>query len=62
MLFGLTRPLAVGDSIDLTLNFEGSESITLTVPVVDIQATMSGANQGEAPGSAMPASTEAPKP
>ncbi len=40
MLIGLTQPLAVGDSIDLTLNFEGSDPITLTVPVVDMQATM----------------------
>lgn len=54
MLLELTKPLAVGDSVDLTLNFEGSEPITLTVPVVDIQATMQG--------SAMPAATETPKP
>ena len=47
MLFGLTKPLAVGDSIDLTLNFEGSDPITLTVPVVDMQATMPG-SQGAA--------------
>jgi copper(I)-binding protein len=49
MLLGLTKPLAVGDSFDLTLNFEGSDPITLTVPVVDIQATM-------------PSATETPKP
>ena len=49
MLLGLTKPLAVGDSIDLTLNFEGSDPITVTVPVVDIQATM-------------PSATETPKP
>ncbi len=40
MLVGLTKPLPVGDSLDLTLNFEGAEPITLTVPVVDMQATM----------------------
>lgn len=62
MLLGLTKPLAVGDSIDLTLNFEGSEPITLTVPVMDIQATMPGANQDATQGGAMPAGTETPKP
>lgn len=62
MLLGLTKPLAVGDSIDLTLNFEGAEPITLTVPVVDMQATMPGANQGTMQGGAMPAGTETPKP
>ncbi len=62
MLLGLTKQLAVGDSIDLTLNFEGSEPITLKVPVVDIQATMPGSNQGEPQGNAMPAATETPKP
>ena len=49
MLLGLTKPLAVGDSIDLTLNFEGGDPITLTVPVVDMQATM-------------PSAAETPKP
>lgn len=62
MLLGLTKPLAVGDSIDLTLNIEGSEPITLTVPVVDMQATMPGANQNATQGGAMPAGTETPKP
>ena len=62
MLLGLTKPLAVGDSIDLTLNFEGSEPMTLTVPVVDIQATMPGSNSGAMQGGAMPAATETPKP
>lgn len=62
MLLGLTKPLAVGDSVDLTLNFDGSESMTLTVPVVDIQATMQGSNSGAMQGGAMPAATETPKP
>lgn len=62
MLLGLAKPLAVGDSLDLTLNFEGSEPITLTVPVVDIQATMPGSNQGATQGGAVPAATETPKP
>ncbi len=37
MLLGLGKPLAVGDTFELTLNFEGGEPITLTVPVVEIQ-------------------------
>ncbi len=49
MLLGLTKPLATGDSIDLTLNFEGSDAISLSVPVVEMQA-------------AMPAATEMSKP
>ena len=33
MLMGLSAPLAEGDAIDLTLTFETSGEITLTVPV-----------------------------
>lgn len=62
MLLGLVKPLAVGDSIDLTLNFEGSEAITVSVPVLDIQASMSGMDQGAMEGGAMPMGTETPKP
>jgi copper(I)-binding protein len=45
MLLGLVKPLAVGDSLDLTLNFEGSDAITLTVPVVDMQMAMPAMEQ-----------------
>jgi copper(I)-binding protein len=37
MLLGLGKPLVVGDSFELTLNFDRSDPITLTVPVVEIQ-------------------------
>jgi copper(I)-binding protein len=37
MLLGLGKPLAVGDTFELALNFEGGEPITVTVPVVEIQ-------------------------
>jgi copper(I)-binding protein len=56
MLLGLVKPLAVGDSIDLTLNFEGSDPMTLTVPVVDMAATMPGMDHGD-----MPMATETPQ-
>jgi copper(I)-binding protein len=36
MLLGLVQPLAPGDSFDLTLNFEGSDPITVTVPVMEM--------------------------
>lgn len=36
MLLGLVKPLATGDSFDLTLNFEGSDPITVNVPVVEM--------------------------
>jgi copper(I)-binding protein len=62
MLLGLVKPLAVGDSIDLTLNFEGSKAITVSVPVLDIQASMPGMDHGDMEGGAMPMGTEMPKP
>jgi copper(I)-binding protein len=62
MLLGLTKPLTVGDTIDLTLNFEGSDPIILSVPVVDIQATMPGTDQAAMEGESMPMATETPKP
>lgn len=36
MLLGLVKPLAAGDSFTLTLTFEGSDPITVTVPVMDM--------------------------
>lgn len=36
MLLGLVEPLEVGDSFTLTLNFEGSAPIILTVPVMEL--------------------------
>ena len=62
MLIGLTKPLAVGDSLTLTLNFEGSEAMTLTVPVMEMEASMPGMDQGSMEGGAMPQATETPKP
>jgi copper(I)-binding protein len=35
MFIGLTKDLAVGDEITLTLHFDGYDDITLTVPVKD---------------------------
>ena len=57
MLLGLVKPLAVGDTIELTLNFDGSDPITVSVPVLDIQASMPGIDPG-----AMQMGTETPKP
>lgn len=62
MLLGLVKPLAPGDSIDLTLNFEGSDPISLTVPVLEMEATMPGMAGGSMEGGAMPMATETPKP
>jgi len=36
MLLGLAKPLAAGDSFTLTLNFDGSDPITVTVPVMEM--------------------------
>ena len=36
MLLGLVKPLATGDSFTLTLNFDGSDPITVTVPVMEM--------------------------
>jgi periplasmic copper chaperone A len=62
MLLGLVKPLAPGDSIDLTLNFEGSDPISLAVPVLEIEATMPGMDHGSMEGGAMPMATETPEP
>lgn len=35
MFIGLTRDLAVGDEVTLTLHFDGYDDLTLTVPVQD---------------------------
>jgi len=40
MLIGLAQPLNPGDSFELTLNFDNGESMTLTVPVVEMTMTM----------------------
>ena len=37
MLVGISRPLAVGEELRVTLEFEQSGVITLAVPVVDPQ-------------------------
>jgi copper(I)-binding protein len=42
MLLGLVKPLATGASFDLTLNFEGSDAVTVSVPVVEITGSMTG--------------------
>ena len=36
MLLGLAKPLAPGDSFTLTLHFDGSDPITVTVPVMEM--------------------------
>lgn len=56
MLLGLVQPLQTGDSFDLTLNFEGSDSVTVKVPVVEM-----GAGMMPSSGDAMPAATETPQ-
>jgi copper(I)-binding protein len=40
MLIGLTQPLNPGDSFELTLSFDNGESMTVTVPVVEMTMTM----------------------
>ena len=39
MLVQLTQPLAVGDTVELTLNFTQAEAMVISVPVVEIGAT-----------------------
>jgi copper(I)-binding protein len=46
MLLGLVQPLVAGDTITLTLNFEGQEPMTLPVPVVEMEAAMPGMDHG----------------
>lgn len=38
MLMGLTQPLAVGDTLDLTLTFDDGHALTVPVPVLPITA------------------------
>jgi len=40
MLIGLAQPLNLGDSFELTLSFDNGESMTVTVPVVEMTMTM----------------------
>mgnify|MGYP005837393653 CR=1 FL=1 len=42
MLIDIVKPLAPGDTVDLTVNFDNGESMELTVPVLDMQMTMPG--------------------
>lgn len=42
MLIDLVEPLAPGDTVNLTVNFDNGESMELTVPVLDMQMTMPG--------------------
>lgn len=59
MMVGLSRPLAVGDTISLTLNFDNGEQIALNAPVLEIQAGMP--MTGSMPGmDSMPMSTPTP--
>ena len=62
MIMGLVKPLAAGDTVDLTLNFDNGEQIALKVPVLDVAATMPGMNDSggmnmheeDSDGAAMP--------
>lgn len=62
MIMGLVKPLAAGDTVDLTLNFDNGEQIALHVPVLDVAATMPGMDarggmtmhEGGGDGTAMP--------
>lgn len=47
MLVDLAAPLEVGDTIDLTLHFDGADDFMLTVPVVTIEESMQGMDMGE---------------
>lgn len=40
MFMGIEKPLAAGDTVDLTLKFDTGEAIKLSVPVVDITMNM----------------------
>lgn len=40
MMIGLTAPLEPGDELELTLNFDNGETMTLTVPVTDMSGEM----------------------
>ncbi len=42
MLMGLTRPLAPGETVPLTLRFARAGAVTLTVPVVAVRAAGAG--------------------
>jgi copper(I)-binding protein len=62
MLLGLAAPLVAGDSFELTFNFEGADPISVTVPVVEMQAAMPAMDHGQAESGAMPMGTETPNP
>lgn len=43
MLIDLVQPLAVGDTVEVSLSFDNGETTTLSVPVVDMVAAMGAA-------------------
>lgn len=47
MLIGLAQPLNLGDSFELTLNFDNGESMTVTVPVVEMTMPMGAMPAGD---------------
>lgn len=53
MLIGLVEPLAPGDSVELTVNFDNGESMALTVPVMDMQMSGMDMSGGAMAGDAM---------
>ena len=65
MIMGLVKPLAAGDTVDLTLNFDDGEQIAVKAPVLDVAATMPGMdakggmimNKGGSDSTAMPTAT-----
>lgn len=53
MMIGLENELVAGESLDLTLNFDGSDPLSLAVPIMDIQTQpmdMSGDDMSEGEG------------
>ena len=59
MLIGLVEPLAPGDSVELTVNFDNGENMALTVPVMDMQMSGMDMSGGAMAGDAMNADTMA---
>ena len=51
MLIGLKKDLKAGDEITLTLHFQNSEDVTLTIPVMDAENMGGEMNMGEDHGS-----------
>lgn len=47
MLLELAEPLEAGQSIELTLHFDGADDLTLSVPVVTVEESMQGMDEGE---------------